>query len=269
MVTCPNCGEENRKEALYCRKCGERLQSSVYVKRREPWGIVHIGVLLIAVLLLIISFGLIMGGTSLRSIQSIMTDDEGFIMSNTKQLQVFSYAIVVEDMDFDIDPIALRWFETQGGFFRFKIITESNNPEKEIFIGVARYEDAYSYVNPMEYHEITNFDMGWENFGTRTTHIDYILHQGDAPTAPPTVHSYWIVHGADAGEQALTWEPEAGRYYLVMMNSDGSAGINADVRIGVEIPFFAGIGNILLVAGVFIGAIGVLMLYFTIRRNQS
>ena len=268
MVKCPKCGEDNRKEAVYCRKCGTRLQSNIYVKRREPWGILHIGVLLLAVLLLIVSFGLIMGGTSLRSIQSIMSDEEGFIISHTQRVQVPSYAIVVEDMDFDIDPIALRWFERQGGFLRFKVVTVSNNPDKEIFIGVARQADAYSYINPMEYHEISNFNMGWENY-SRTSQLRYILHPGDPPSSPPTVFSYWIVQGAATGQQTLTWEPESGSYYLVMMNSDASEGIDADVRVGVEVPFFAGIGNILLTAGIFIGAISVLMLYFTIRRNQS
>ncbi len=267
MVTCPNCGEENRNEAIYCRKCGTRLQSSVYVKRREPWGIVHIGVLLLAVLLLIVSFGLIMGGTSLRSIQDIMTDEEGFIMSHTQRVQVSSYAIVVENMDFNIDPIALRWFERQGGFLRFKVETESNIPGKEIFLGVARHSDAFNYIDPMEYHEIRDFNMGWETSGT--PHLGYILHPGEAPIVPPTVFSWWVVLGIAEDQQTVTWEPESGSYYLVMMNSDGSAGIDADVRIGVEVPFFAGIGNILLTAGIFIGVIGALMLYFTIRRTQS
>ena len=268
MVTCPNCGEENRKKAQFCRKCGEKLQTSMYIKRKEPWGIVHIGVLLFSVVLLIAAFGLIMGGTSLRGIQEIMTDEEGFIMSKTKRLDVSSYGIVVEDMDFDIDPIAWRWFETSGGFLRFKIITESNNPGKEIFVGVARVQDAYNYIEPIEYHEIVDMDLGWDRTDFGASHTQYILHDGAAPAAPPTIHSFWVVHGSASGSQTLTWEPEAGNYYLVMMNADGSAGVDADVRIGVQIPFFGGLGNILLTTGIVVGVFGVLMLYFTIRRNQ-
>ena len=268
MVTCPNCGEENRKKAQFCRKCGEKLQTSMYIKRKEPWGIVHIGVLLFSVVLLVAAFGLIMGGTSLRGIQEIMTDEEGFIMSNTKRLDVSSYGIVVEDMDFDIDPIAWRWFETSGGFLRFKIITESNNPGKEIFVGVARVQDAYNYIEPIEYHEIVDMDLGWDRTDFGASYTQYMLHDGDAPAAPPTIHSFWVVHGSASEPQTLTWEPEAGNYYLVMMNADGSAGVDADVRIGVQIPFFGGLGNILLTTGIVVGVFGVLMLYFTIRRNQ-
>ncbi|MFH1178767.1 MAG: zinc-ribbon domain-containing protein [Candidatus Bathyarchaeota archaeon] len=268
MNTCPKCGEENRKEAVFCRKCGEKLQTNIYRKQREPWGVVHIAVLLFSVVLLITAFGLVMGGTSLRGIQEIMTDEDGYIMSNTKHFQASSYAIVAEEMDIEIDPVAWRFFERSGGFLKFKIITENNDPSKEVFVGVARYEDAFNYINPMEYHEVSNLDLGWQNFDTGTSQATYTLHPGSAPVAPPTVNSFWIVHGADAGPQTLTWEPESGRYYLILMNADGSAGIDADVKLGVQIPFFSGLGNILIMAGIVVGTFGVLMLYFTIRRNQ-
>jgi hypothetical protein len=268
MVICSSCGEENRDKALFCRKCGEKLHRSMYIKRSEPWGVVHIGVLLLSVLLLITSFGLIMGGTSLRSIQEILTDEEGFIMSKTRRLQVSSYGIVVGDMDFDIDPIAWRWFETRGGFLRFKIISKSNNPEKKIFIGVARVQDAFHYIEPIKYHELVDLDLGWESYEPNTSQTRFILHQGDPPGVPPTVHSFWIEHGAATDNLTLTWEPEAGNYYLVMMNADGSAIIDADVKIGVQIPFFGGLGNVLVIAGIIVGGFGVIMLYLTIRRNQ-
>jgi hypothetical protein len=268
MVTCPKCGEENRKEAIYCRNCGERLQSNIYVKRREPWGIIHIGILIISVLFLITSFGLIMGGTSIRSIQDLMTDEEGFIMSNTKQLQVPSYAIITEEIDFNINPTTWRFFERRGGFLKFKLITESNDPEKELFIGVARREDAFNYINTMEYHEIKEIKLGWEEWYNGTSEITYILHHGDPPSVPPTVHSFWVVQGISAELQTIIWEPQAGNYYLVMMNADGTPNISADVKLGVQLPFFGGIGNILLVSGIFIGAIGIMMLYFTIKRNR-
>ncbi len=268
MTACPNCGEENRKEALYCRKCGQKLQAGIYRKQKEPWGVVHIGVLLFSVLLLITAFGLVMGGTSLKSIQDLMTDQDGYIMSNTRRLQVPSYAIVVQDMDMQIDPMARRFFEQRGGFLEFKVITESNTPGKEIFVGVARYEDGFNYFDPMEYNVLEELNLDWRNIETGTGQTQYSIHQGTAPAGPPTLYSFWVMHGASEGSQTLTWEPEAGRYYLVLMNADGSAGIDTDVKIGVKVPFFGGLGNILLVVGLFVGGIGILLIYFTVKRNQ-
>lgn len=268
MVTCPNCGEENRKEAIYCRRCGEKIQSNMYVKSREPWGIVHIGILLISVIVLIISFGLIMGGTSIRSIQELMTDEEGFIISNTRLLEVPSYGIVADEIDFNIDPIGWRFFDRRGGFIKFKIITESTTPDKEIFLGVARQEDAFSYIDSMEYHEIREINMGWDVLDDGTSETTYTLHQGGPPSAPPTVHSWWIEHGISAKPQTIIWEPQAGSYYLVMMNADGSPSVSARVNLGVQMPFFTGIGNVLIVMGIFVGLIGVAMIIYIIRTNR-
>ena len=266
MVKCPNCGEENRENAVYCRKCGEKLQTSVYVKRKEPWGIVHIGVILLSVLLLITSFGLIMGGTGMRSFKDVMTDDEGYLMSNTQTIQVPSYGIVADEIDIELDQDAMRFFQRQGGFVSFKVTTESLNPTKEVFVGVARYADAYNYIEPMEYHEIDDIDMGW-NMGEHHDPV-YVLHPGDAPGTPPTEQDFWIVQESSTGEQTISWEPEEGNYYVVLMNADGSEGIEANIKVGVQVPFFGGIGDILIGAGVVVGAIGLVMLYFTIKRNQ-
>jgi hypothetical protein len=38
--------------------------------------------------------------------------------------------------------------------------------------------------------------------------------------------------------------------------------------VGARVPVFGSLGNILSTAGVFVGAIGVLMIYFTLKRSQ-
>jgi hypothetical protein len=268
MPECPKCGTENREEAVYCRSCGAKLQDKRYVKPRESLGVIHIGVILIAVVLLITSFGLIMGGTSLRTVQSLFVDEDGFLITDPAEIDVSGYAIVLEDMEFDIDPVAWRWFQRRGGLLTFKIVTESNNPSNEIFIGVAQEQDVKSYLADMEYQRIVDTDFDIENYDFTLRDSDFVLHRGGAPSAPPTIQSYWVAHGADSELQEITWEPEAGNYYVVIMNADGSEGIQADIQVGARVPVFGSLGNILSTAGVFVGAIGVLMIYFTLKRSQ-
>ena len=105
MTECPNCGAKNRDEAIYCRSCAAKLQDKMYVKPRESLGVIHIGIILIAVVLLITSFGLIMGGTSIRAIQNLLVDEDGYLISDPAEIDVSGYAIVLENMEFDIDPV--------------------------------------------------------------------------------------------------------------------------------------------------------------------
>ncbi len=267
MKDCPSCGTENRDQAIYCRKCGERMSQSIYVKPKESLGVVHIGILLVSVILLITAFGLLMGGTTLRSIQVLVVDDDGYITSDPATVDLPGYAIVLEDIDLDVDPMAWRWLQSRGGLLKLKIITESNDPSKEIFIGVARESDLRPYIQDMEYQRVIDMDFDEENYELVFSAADFSLHPGGPPSAPPTVHSYWVAHTSSADEQELVWEPQSGTYNIVIMNADGSEGIDANIQVGASVPFFGSIANILIYAGLFVGAIGGLMIYFTLKRS--
>ena len=268
MVDCPNCGTENRDQALYCRKCGKRMSQSIYVKSKESLDVVHIGVLLLSVILLITSFGLLMGGTTLRSIQSLVVDEDGFITSDSATVDLPGYAIVLEDIEFNVDPMAWRWLQSRGGLLKLKIVTESNDPSKEIFIGVARESDIRSYLQDVEYQRVVDMNFDEDNYRFVFSAADFRLHPGGSPSAPPTVHSYWVVHTSSAEAQELIWEPLSGTYNIVIMNTDGSEGIDADIQVGASVPFFGSIADILIYSGLFVGAIGGLMIYFTVKRSQ-
>jgi len=144
---------------------GHLLPQSIYVKPKESLGIVHMGVLLLGVILLITSFGLIMGGTTLRSIQTLVVDEDGYITSDPATVDISGYAIVLEDMEIDGNPMAWRWIQSRGGLLKLKIVTESNDPDKEIFIGVARESDIHSFLQDVEYQPCTA--TGWPTHQAR------------------------------------------------------------------------------------------------------
>ena len=269
MKDCPSCGTENRDQAIYCRKCRERMSQSIYIKPNESLSVVHIGVLFVSVILLITSFGLLMGGTTLRSIQVLVVDEDGYITSDPATVDLPGYAIVLEDIDLDVDPMAWRWLQSRGGLLKLKIITESNDPGTEIFIGVARESDMRPYIQDIEYQRVIDMDFDEENYELMFSAADFSLHPGGLPSAPPTVHSYWVAHTSSADVQELVWEPQSGTYNIIIMNADGSEGIDADIQGGASVPFFGSIANILIYAGLFVGAIGGLMIYFTLKRPQS
>ena len=67
---------------------------------------------------------------------------------------------------------------------------------------------------------------------------------------PPGEQRIWVASAEGSGRQTLTWDVEGGNWSIVLMNADGSRGVEADVRIGVKI-------NVLpwIILGVGIGAL--------------
>jgi hypothetical protein len=68
--------------------------------------------------------------------------------------------------------------------------------------------------------------------------------------------------------QNLTWEPEPDRHSLVLMNGDGSAGMDMSVVFGTKVAllFIAGVGN--LMVGVVLLLLSLFMLFLTGRSRN-
>lgn len=213
--------------------------------------------LVFGVLVLLIAAGLIVVGGALLWANTALTDSEGFYKTNTVRLEQDSYAIVTEPTDVD-----LRWglVWDWGGLATIKVEGSSDDPAKRIFVGLAEESDVNAYLSDVEYDEIANW--------LTIRRADYRHHRGDSEPVAPTSETFWVesVHGA--GTQTLEWEVETGSYSLVLMNDDGSAGVDVSVVLGVKIPIVAGIGTGLLIAGTVVLIIGIVMVYLAARRPR-
>ncbi len=273
---CPKCGKENSDEAEYCRECGEQLPQKIkYVKSRDTaWGAGRIIIVLIAGIILIASFGMIMGGYSLRMIQDTIMDTDGYIMSGMRQVSSNTYAIVFEGIDINIeepnDPLGRRITESigrnMGDLITLKITAKSNN-DKPLFLGIAQYSNVAPYLGSVNYDRLIS--GSWEYDPWDPSFPDYIFshHPGSAPSVPPTLHSYWVAHAVGADEATMTWGLEPGNFWIVVMNEDASMGVDIDLRMGAKVPLISAISNILLSVGLFTALAAAAMIYYgAIRR---
>ena len=95
--------------------------------------------------------------------------------------------------------------------------------------------------------------------------LEYRRHAGDSTPAPPTAQPFWKESVNGAGTQTLTWPVENGVWSFVVMNGDGSAGVDVDMTLGAKVPFVLGVGVGLLVAGILVLLAGSTMVYFGAR----
>jgi len=213
--------------------------------------------LVFGVIVLLVSLGLMAGGGTLIWADTTIKDSEGFYTTKTVQLDRDSYAIVTPSADIDLRA---AWVWDWGNLVTFKVEGSNNDPSKQIFMGVAEESDVQVYLSGVEYDEITQFRI-------HPYRVDYRNHPGTSEPTAPTSQTFWTASAHGTGIQTLKWELETGSYVLVLMNNDGSAGVDLNTVVGAKVPRILGVGVGLLVGGIVVLVIGGVMVYLAVRRS--
>jgi hypothetical protein len=97
---------------------------------------------------------------------------------------------------------------------------------------------------------------------------DFRLHRGGKPAAPPTTRHFWVAHSTGAGTQTVSWTPANGAYRIVVMNPNGTAGVQADLAIGARFPHLLSLGIGAVTAGALLVLVGAGGLFAALRRRR-
>lgn len=215
--------------------------------------------LVFGVLVLLGAVGLLFGGGVLVWAYHAPTDSEGFVSTGPVEIERASHAVVTGPVDLDEDALAvLDWM----GFGAVRLVGSSNDPSRHIFMGIGRESDVEAYLSDADYDEMTQVTH-WLSF----RRVEYTNHPGNSEPAAPASETFWTVSEHGAGTQTLEWEPEEGRHSLVLMNADASAGVDLSVAFKIQVPVIVfAIGVALLAGGTVALILGILMVYFAVRR---
>jgi hypothetical protein len=215
----------------------------------------RIVLLVFGILFVITSIGLLIGGGLLVTLENAFKDQQGFYSTNKVETQTNSAAIITGPADFNIDNVWVR----PRNLATIKIEAVNINPNKAVFVGIARTSAVSSYLDGISYSEV-------RDFSTRQDSILFRTYSGAVSAPAPTSQSFWVASVSGTGTQTLEWDIDSGRYTVVLMNADGTSPIDADVSVGIKIPGIVnalGIG--LLVAGFVLLLGGGVMIFFGAR----
>lgn len=213
--------------------------------------------LIVGIIVLVVAIGLIVTGSGVLWANGALTDDEGYLTTKTIRIDKGSYAVVSEPTDIEVGS---WWIWDWGDLATFKIEGSSNDSSNNIFMGLADQSDLNSYLRDVNYDEVTDIDINPDR-------LDYRNRPGNSEPAMPTTQDFWLESVNGPGTQTLAWDMQAGTWSLILMNEDGSAGVDLSVVLGVKIPWLFGTGLGLLIGGIVALPLGTLMIILAARRS--
>jgi hypothetical protein len=177
-------------------------------------------------------------------------DSGGFLAGDAHRIATPSNAFATERLDID---------RFGGTFATSRIEATSSQP---IFVGVGPAAAVERYLAGVRHARITDIDTG-------PFRVSSHLVPGGDQIAPPAAQGFWRVQASGPGTQRVTWPVESGHWSAVVMNADGSPGVDAVIRLAARVPALRWIGIGLLVVGGLVALAGATALRHASRQRRS
>ena len=190
----------------------------------------------------LIAFALLAGGAASLWANGEKKDD-GFLWTSTERVSTSTAALATDNIDVDLDGAG--WLVDSGtlGKIRMKVASRT---DALVFVGIARTSDVSNYLRGTPHAIVTDVDT--TTFRTKF-HVNTRTTAGDRAVGDPTTQRIWAASSYGAGTRDLTWKVKDGNWSVVVMNADGSPGVDANVSAGAEAPFLSPLGWSLLGGG--------------------
>ena len=185
-------------------------------------------------------------------------DRDGYITTDTERFSSGGHALATENLDMTLDgPESML---DDGALGKLRVRAESNDG-KPVFVGIARTSDVEDYLRGSAHDVVT--DVEYDPFDA-----DYDARRGDREPAAPARQDIWAASVHGTGERAVTWEVDDGDWSVVVMNEDGSRGVDAGVSAGVRLGWLNEAGYVSLATGGLLLLIAGGLLTLGVRRQR-
>ena len=218
------------------------------------WGAGRVIAVVVASLAVLAGLAALAGGATALVFDQTQRDAGGYLMTGSTAYSTNTYALVSDGYRTGAAGDVVVAGDMLG---TVRIRTHSERP---LFVGIARAAAVDSYLVGVRREVATRFDA---------QQSDFRLRHGGAPTVPPTAKTFWSTYNVGTGTQTLTWTPKNGDWRIVIMNSNGSAGIHTDLAIGARFPHLLWIGIGALGGGVLLLLLGGTGIYFATHRRAA
>src|SRR5690606_34269097 len=114
------------------------------------------------------------------------------------------------------------WVPVDGlGTVRLEVTAPGDG---DLFVGIGRSAEVDRYLDGVAHDRV-------DDIATDPFEVTYRSMPADTTPAPPAEQGFWA---ASATGQDLVWDVADGDWTVVVMNPDGSAGVRADIAVGIK-----------------------------------
>jgi hypothetical protein len=206
----------------------------------------------------LISTALIVGGTAALW-GDAQKGSDGYLTTHAQRFEADGRALATENLDVDLGDA--DWLAQSDDLGRLKVTAESRD-DTPLFVGLARTSDVEDYLAGVPHTTVTDVEVS-------PFEADYSRHAGNRHPVSPEHAGIWEASSHGRAEQAIDWSIEDGDWSIVVMNADGSLGIDADISAGADIPFLDELGWSAIGSGAFALIIGAGLIALGIRRPNT
>jgi hypothetical protein len=156
-------------------------------------------------------------------------DDQGYISTHTQRFATSTSAIATENID--LDHSGPDWLTSHDHYGNVRLEVAPRN-EKPVFVGIARTKDVSSYLHSTSHTTLT--DVDFDPF-----RASYRAEPGAGRPAAPASKRIWVASSHGTGPQTVTWDVKHGDWSIVVMNADGSRGVDTGISAGADFPILS------------------------------
>ncbi|GAA1477754.1 hypothetical protein GCM10009623_22000 [Nocardioides aestuarii] len=205
--------------------------------------------LVLGIVLALMGVPLLVAGLGLGWALGTQRDADGFFTTPARELTTETVALSSTVLELGRAGEDDWWADNDVATVRVRASSES-----PVFLGIGPSDDVRAWLDAAAYDELT--DVTADPF-------DYTLTrrgEGGSLTGAPGDQEIWIAQVSGPGEQTLEWDVTGGSWTVVIMNTDGSPGVTADVSAGGRLGMLVPLAWTLGLLGVALAAAGAVLI---------
>jgi hypothetical protein len=211
--------------------------------------------LIVSILLLVLALVALISSADILYLAS-GNDSEGYAASESYKINSSSNAFAL-------------WLSSPVNRAQLKWIVTADDPSKEVFVGWGAENSVEPYLTSFEYETATQWNYYARAFSASLSIPSTVKLRSGTPASLPGAQHVWADQVTTSSSATLHLSPvysSESKGVLVIMNADGSSGVNATVKFGSKLEIYGLLPFVLIPVGVVLLIVGLLLL---LKKNRK